>query len=446
MSIAESLTSALDYLLQRSGKWQVMSKSGEVLGTYATKAEAAKRLRQIEFFKSNDIVSTDATLEKPTRLLNGYLSVWAKVTHPGVFDYHDENLDGSKKLVYRSAEDVFSNECMASFQAIDLTNGHPSEAWITDETFKSSAIGTVKRVTQDGNWLTANIIVKDKSSIDAILAGRKYVSVGWLREQVPTPGMVVTDPMTNQEVSVDFQHRKLQANHIALVPEGRSPRAGWGSAICTDYVKETMEKENITTQTPVEVPVANDETPVVVVAESIEVVVPELAVAEPEEELVLKSSYDASQAALLTATQRAESAEARIVQLQTELTQACSPEVIDALVATRMELASLASKWGVDSKGMTTTDIKLNVLRKAFPSISPDKFAQADYQAALWDVLPTPPSKSNDVAPVSKPSPTSITLDSVNVQAQKEAQSPRAKFHAEYFRPGRAQPSTSTEK
>jgi hypothetical protein len=465
MTLASTITAALDYIRQRNGKWCVMGHDGKVLGTFQTKKEAVNRLRQIEYFKSQDsIVSTDAVLDSPTRLNNGYLSVWAKVTHPGVFDYSDETFNGSKKLVYRSAEDVFSPSCLDSFTAIDLTDGHPAEAWVTDKSFRTSAIGTVKQVMQDGNWLTANIIIKDKTAIDEVLGGRKYVSVGWLREQVSTPGMTVTDPMTNDEVKVDFQHRKLQANHIALVPVGRAPRAGWGSAICTDYTKEPMDKTTpVTEPTPaVKVEVAeakvetkpeaavDTETPTVVEIPVAPIEI-EINVNEPEEEaeeLVLKSTYDASQAALLAATQRAETAEARITELSNELTQACSPTVLDALVTTRMELTALAQGFQVDAKGMTNTDIKISVLRKAFPNISPDKFASPDYQAALWDVLPQPqPSKSTDVAPITKPSPTSITLDSVNLQAEQAKQTPQAKFQAEYFRAGKAQPRfTSSEK
>src|ERR1700722_19246117 len=34
-----------------SGKWRILSEEGKTLGEYKTKAEAVKRLRQIEYFK-----------------------------------------------------------------------------------------------------------------------------------------------------------------------------------------------------------------------------------------------------------------------------------------------------------------------------------------------------------------------------------------------------------
>jgi hypothetical protein len=39
-------------IVKRKGKWTVISeKTGRSFGSYGTKAEAQKRLRQVEFFK-----------------------------------------------------------------------------------------------------------------------------------------------------------------------------------------------------------------------------------------------------------------------------------------------------------------------------------------------------------------------------------------------------------
>lgn len=41
------------YVRHEGGKWNVYSRKGKRLGSYKTKGEADKRLRQIEFFKHN---------------------------------------------------------------------------------------------------------------------------------------------------------------------------------------------------------------------------------------------------------------------------------------------------------------------------------------------------------------------------------------------------------
>lgn len=42
------------YVRRRGNKWVVLSEKGKVLGTYNTKSEAVKRLKQIEYFKNKD--------------------------------------------------------------------------------------------------------------------------------------------------------------------------------------------------------------------------------------------------------------------------------------------------------------------------------------------------------------------------------------------------------
>ena len=41
-------------IVKRGSKWKVLSQDGKSLGTYATKAEAEKRLRQVEYFKNKE--------------------------------------------------------------------------------------------------------------------------------------------------------------------------------------------------------------------------------------------------------------------------------------------------------------------------------------------------------------------------------------------------------
>lgn len=38
-------------IVKQGNKWIVKSEKGKILGTYSTKKEALKRLRQIEYFK-----------------------------------------------------------------------------------------------------------------------------------------------------------------------------------------------------------------------------------------------------------------------------------------------------------------------------------------------------------------------------------------------------------
>lgn len=53
-----------------NGKWQVRSQKGKSLGTYKTKAQAVKRLRQVEYFKHHKEASDDDSYSSIMRDLN----------------------------------------------------------------------------------------------------------------------------------------------------------------------------------------------------------------------------------------------------------------------------------------------------------------------------------------------------------------------------------------
>ncbi len=59
----DGLTTHLDHIVRRGGKWVVTNNAGDkTLGSYATKTEAERRLRQVEYFKNRG-VSEDALIE-----------------------------------------------------------------------------------------------------------------------------------------------------------------------------------------------------------------------------------------------------------------------------------------------------------------------------------------------------------------------------------------------
>jgi len=49
----------ISYIRQVGNKWKVLSQKGKSLGTYDTKEEAVKRLRQVEYFKHHDKLNAD---------------------------------------------------------------------------------------------------------------------------------------------------------------------------------------------------------------------------------------------------------------------------------------------------------------------------------------------------------------------------------------------------
>jgi hypothetical protein len=59
----QSLTKVATIRQLPGGRWRVLSQKGKSLGTYDTKAEAVKRLRQVEYFKDHDKADDDDIID-----------------------------------------------------------------------------------------------------------------------------------------------------------------------------------------------------------------------------------------------------------------------------------------------------------------------------------------------------------------------------------------------
>jgi hypothetical protein len=65
----------ISYIRKRKGKWVILSEKGKVLGTYNTKEDAVKRLKQIEWFKHHKKKSR----KKKASEENSYSSIMRKL-------------------------------------------------------------------------------------------------------------------------------------------------------------------------------------------------------------------------------------------------------------------------------------------------------------------------------------------------------------------------------
>lgn len=122
--------------------------------------------------------------------------------------------DEADKLidVYRSPEEVFSAETMASFRGKPLTNNHPDMDVNPDNALwlVKGVVDNVRRGTgSESNLLLADIIAYDRGTIQAILDGKREVSCGYNCQYVRMPDGT-------------YQQRDIRGNHVAIVDEGRA--------------------------------------------------------------------------------------------------------------------------------------------------------------------------------------------------------------------------------
>lgn len=143
----------------------------------------------------------------------------------------DLGLDGNKIVkVNRYEEDVFDPAAMASFEGKDVTDGHPPEN-LTPETVGLYSKGHIENVRRDGDYLIADLHIKDANLINDIQNNiKREVSCGY--------------QCVYLEDGENFKQTQIRGNHVAVVPRGR---AGHNVSIKDEEVQENQETkgENI---------------------------------------------------------------------------------------------------------------------------------------------------------------------------------------------------------
>jgi hypothetical protein len=155
------------------------------------------------------------TLRKPQTLPGGRLRVDAYLTRAGVFEYR--NPDGSLRKEYRPPAEVARLDSLATLAGAPVTDDHPSEGEVTDETAERLTRGSVLDTPRmDGDYVAASMVLTSKSAIAKVKAGKQELSCGYSVDIDETPGI------TPDGQRYDAVQRNIQYNHVALVAVGRA--------------------------------------------------------------------------------------------------------------------------------------------------------------------------------------------------------------------------------
>ena len=156
----------------------------------------------------------------------GYLRVPGRVARTGIQKYQARDLGLTDRKpdsivnVYRPPAEVFADDSLASYADADAVNDHPS-GLVSSDTYKAVAVGHVSGpATRDGDFVVAELIIKDKSAIKAVESGKVELSAGYEAEYDQCPGV------TEDGEKYEFIQRDIKINHVALVDRARAgPRA-----------------------------------------------------------------------------------------------------------------------------------------------------------------------------------------------------------------------------
>lgn len=137
------------------------------------------------------------------------------IARAGTMDYlaSELGLDGHGTVpVSRTADEVFSDAALASFEGKPATDGHPPEL-LTPDTFALYAKGHVQNVRKGaGEWdgyVIADLHIQDEGLIREIQNGKREVSCGY-----------ECDFAENEDGT--YSQQNIRGNHVAIVAEGRA--------------------------------------------------------------------------------------------------------------------------------------------------------------------------------------------------------------------------------
>lgn len=308
-----------------------------------------------------------------TRTPQGGLRVPAYLTRTGVFTYYQ---DGNPIREYRSPEEVFRADSLATLQDAPVTDLHPP-VLVNPDNFQEYNRGNVQHgsIKQDGDRVEAALVIQEGVLIGAVeRRDRKEVSCGYECDIDNTPGVTPTGER------FDRKQINIRYNHVAIVPHGR---AGSSVALRLDsdgnQTEDTQEKKAMKT---------------------IKIDGVDYPLGTPAEQEAAVNAFnrwakraDGVEADLATARKdadtqrgRADAAEGRVKTLEADLATANDPARMDKLVKDRQALIRDAQTiLGADFKadGLSTKEIMIKALAKADNTIRTDSVSEDYLQGAF---------------------------------------------------------------
>ncbi len=292
------------------------------------------------------------SLRKPSLSSRGFLRGEMFATRTGVFEY--PKADGGVVREYRSPEEVFHPDSLASYEDASFTDDHPPAA-VTAENATKLAVGYLPNEgKRDGDHVRAHVVVEDAETIKKMQAGKQEVSCGYTCDLVWTPGVAPDG------TKYDARQTNIRINHVALVDAGR---AGPTARVRMDGVG---------------IPVSDTPTRETRMDEAAKL-------AADKERADLAASFALAVKERDVAQARADGLATQLEQLTKRHADAADPVKFQAAVAERVSLEVVATRHGIKCDGLSARDVKSAVVEK-LTARKLDAAKSDDYVSAAFDL------------------------------------------------------------
>lgn len=318
------------------------------------------------------------TLGKLERTPTGGVRVPARPTRTGVLVY--QRADGTTVREYRSPEEVFHADSLASLDDAAVTIGHPASGKVTPATIKADGVGYVRgNGRKDGRFVEATLVVSDDSAIKRIDSRDLCeLSSGYSCDVEIRAGT------TPEGERYDAVQKNIRYNHVALLPRGGG-RAGRDVALRLDGSGVEIDAQEKNDDTRIsDARIRGNAVKERIDGIDYEVGTPAWEQASKIHDARVEAELVAARAdakdkgeKLTTVTAERDSHKQRADALEAEL----APARLDARVAERAALVEkVRPVLGAEAKldGLSDHEIKIQAITKLDPSFKVDSVAEAE--------------------------------------------------------------------
>ncbi len=361
------------------------------------------------------------------------------LTRTGIFVYHFDPEDGAglrEVRELRPAEEVFAEESLDTLKAITVVQGHPAN--ITLDNQKEHGVGHVGddvRKSEDGKYVAGSIVIKDRSTLDAIERGELgELSCGYQVELDWTPG-------EHEGESYDAVQRNIRYNHVGIGDAEGWGRAGHEVRIRDGAYADSMallKTDHTRIDAPAGAPGANPTDDATNLRRDLD--------AARGERDAIRSERDASRAEAKKEKERADKAEGERDALKTQLAASKKDsENVDSRVQARIELQDVARPvLGKDFAftGKSDREIRIAVLTKHDPKFEEKDKSDAYLEGAFRYAAKEVTSDKGALATLSENAIADTTNADGTANTVEDAHTAMTKRNADAWKPKPAKASS----
>lgn len=185
-------------------------------GRWSAKTDDERATVDSMFMERMEFDFADATNVRETK--NGYLVCTPRFARIGIQKYRGYEL-GMPELdevaIYRSEDEVFHKDSLASWAHAPITNGHPPEFVTADNYVKYARGHAADEIARDGEFIRIPLAVMDAATVKDAKQGKKQLSGGYAAQIIWGAGK------TPKGEHYDARQVNIRGNHIAICQEAR---------------------------------------------------------------------------------------------------------------------------------------------------------------------------------------------------------------------------------